>query len=718
GSDDITITFSADLTAAEVTWLESFAVSAAEQVTQSVMLQQMAIYRHGARSWLLSPPEREFWGEWEQVEGAYTTLVYPGRDEQIARRLVHDLDAIIVRVCRQLEGVTCPAGLRLRLRLSTDAESLLAVQDAEQMIMSGRSLSLPAPTLAGLPLDEAGYQALVRGYAVHVVSALITDLVDYECCRNGLLYRALLDKQLSQLGLRPWPLTQAGYEQLLAQPGGLRLDVGSLQIKPSLLLPAAAKWLPLYSLVDFLLADAALQTSVADLQRTLAGPLNFSGWLNQVTRERYTPDRFNAAWLQFVYEQTPSAHIELPVPLPDQDLQLVCTERNQGVWLYRYSWDTGNWTEVFGRGYEDINTAGYIYPLPGGRGHVLQEHFFSAGQRETRLSLWKDGREAMVLEPGSGATSSTYFLFYDSDTSGRYLILATFGDGYRVTGYELLDLATCSNGQCERWALAGQPLWSPDGAQTLLLGEPPIVETDVAAENDPWQAPLYRGDAQGQSAVAVGSGLGPFWLDNNTYGYLRRTGGKQVELVTAVAGDDTPHVVLRAADLLPHITSASRLDVIIADRVLANPADPRQLLGIARPAGEEGNNITTVFLLDLAADFHSVDEIIPVLQAVRPAWGHFSPDGRWLVVAVWNTNGRDSIFHLIDLESYERQTFSSSGYGLVWSAEGQWLAQVEEDYLLLRAPAYEYKQLILHDFSDCYSVYWVEKGDQRKGIRD
>lgn len=704
--DNITITLASDLTAAEVTWLEPLAVTGNKGTTETVSLQQTAIYRQGARNWLLSPPERRFWGEWQQARGAYVTLVYPQRDEPVARRLVHDLDAVIVRVCTQLEGVRCPAGLSLRLRLETDARSLLAVHDVETTITSGRSLDLPTPTLVGLPVDESGYQALVRGYGAHVALALITELVGYECCIHGLLYGALLDKQLSQLGLRPWPLTESGYEQLLSNPGSLRPGLGPLWTRRSLELPADDEWMQVYSLADFLLMEVIPEAAVAEIQRTLGRRSSFAAWFTRISRLPYDASAFNAAWLAFIYQRSASARVDLPIPLPKSDLRLVCSQRNQGVWLHRYDWDTGRWRQEFGRVYESGPASGYLYPLPGESGVVLQEAFFPNAQGEVRLSAWQNGHEIFALDQSPGVTASSYPYYFDgTDLTGHYLVLRTLGQR-RDARYQLLDLANCDQGVCETLSLPGQPLWSPDGRQTLLLGEPPVVTAAAGAEPDPWGAPLYLGDALGQAAVALGTGIEPFWLDDEMYGYLRRT-GDDVELVTAAAGDDSPHVILRATDLLPLMSPIPPGNVTV-DTVLANPGDMAQLLVTARNVETKGSEQIAFFLLELTAGGRAVLTITQLFQTDRPASvSGFSPNGRWLVISTWNAAERNNDVHLIDLLDHETQTFAASGFRLLWSADSQWLVQPEGEYLLLRAPAYNYKRLLLHDYSNCYSAHWV-----------
>jgi hypothetical protein len=133
---------------------------------------------------------------------------------------------------------------------------------------------------------------------------------------------------------------------------------------------------------------------------------------------------------------------------------------------------------------------------------------------------------------------------------------------------------------------------------------------------------------------------------------------------------------------------------------------------MARTVAVDRRDVLTFFLLELAADRRAVVEITQVFQTEQPASiNGFSPDGRWLVISTWNAAARVNDVHLIDLPGNERQTFPASGFRMLWSADSQWLVQPEGDYLLLRAPAYDYKQLVLHDFSDCYSAYWVNGRD-------
>ena len=137
---------------------------------------------------------------------------------------------------------------------------------------------MPAPTLVGLPLDDAGYQALFRGYASQLVTALISRFVDYDCCRQLPFYQALVDYQLNQLSLKPWPVTAANYAQIRDEQM-LLTDLAGLwrSENPDDLLGEDG-W-RVYAVVDYLLkADSSV--SAASLQRELLSRGSFFGWLN------------------------------------------------------------------------------------------------------------------------------------------------------------------------------------------------------------------------------------------------------------------------------------------------------------------------------------------------------------------------------------------------------------------------------------------------------
>ncbi|MCA9947931.1 MAG: hypothetical protein KC449_30825, partial [Anaerolineales bacterium] len=116
-------TLSPELTAAELTTLQNYSLDIGNGLTQTVQLARTDVYRLGADRWLYAPPEPEFWGETQTVEGQLLSVRYPARDEAIVQRLAADLEAKLVQVCNT-EGYECPSDARVRLDFSSRPNSL------------------------------------------------------------------------------------------------------------------------------------------------------------------------------------------------------------------------------------------------------------------------------------------------------------------------------------------------------------------------------------------------------------------------------------------------------------------------------------------------------------------------------------------------------------------------------------------------------------------
>ncbi len=214
--EEVAFTLAPDLRAAELLYPQAYVITRPDGVTETVTLQQTAVYREGDTRWLFSPPLEDFWGEWVTQDEGALLLAYPERDEAVAARLAVDLAALLDQMCAELADLRCGSDLRVQLRLDTDPESLIAINDIENVLESGLRLELPAPTLVGLPTDEASYDVLFRAYGVALATAVLAHQTEYDCCRHELFFRALRDYQLAQLGLQAWPLEAAMYGQILS----------------------------------------------------------------------------------------------------------------------------------------------------------------------------------------------------------------------------------------------------------------------------------------------------------------------------------------------------------------------------------------------------------------------------------------------------------------------------------------------------------------------
>lgn len=687
--EPITITLEPDLTTAELQFEQTYQVQRNYLTTETVTLRQTAVYRRGDARWLLAPPERAFWGEWLTYSGGRLMVAYPARDRDIAERLARDLEVTLDSLCRELADLHCPADLQVQLRLDATPESLIQAADFATVISSGRQLELPTPTLVGLPLDEPGYQALYRGYAIHLVSAVVTDLVGYECCQHELLYQALLDKQLAQLGLRPWPLTAAVYDELL---GVASENLAFHFLNVNLNSRAQQNWLHVYALADFLVTEGMPETSIAEIQRQLGSDSRYDIW-RQLVPQAADSRVFASQMLQFAYRQSASARIEPPIPLPDQTVQLICSS-SEGESLYQYNFQTAEWTRRFHK-QQVSNAYSAILTLPDGSGYLFQT--------QDQLILHRDEVETVVYEQAARTALSRGFSVSSFDPTGRYIVLTIYDDSNESTAYEnrLLDLQACGPDSCPLRPIPGWLIWSPDGSQTLI----PIRTPEQAGNpiDNNWWTQLQRGDMTGGRRVTIGVGGWPTWLEDNYYAYTRL--GEEyaenewdMEVVTASTADDTAHVLLRSSDLLAALPATKR---------------PSQLLplGVQLQSGYENRLVVfavnyqfspPIYYFSVEADttWSQVKHISFLFD--HDAWSNlsFSPDGRWLAALVY---AGGTTISLLNLETGEiEDTFHFRGFTeLSWSADGQWLLFSQDRELRLMAPAYGYERPIFHDLWPC-----------------
>ena len=270
-----------------------------------VTLHQIVTYRDEMASWVLVPAYPSFWGEKQTITGRYLTVEYPERDADTVKRLAREWDDMLAAVCRDLDGMRCRRTWKLKVKLSTESGSLARMADGASRgpLWKGMShassisrgageseLDLPTPSLIGSPVDEAGYQAVRAGYAPLIVGGGIADIVGWRCCEKVVFFRALLDKQLSQLGLIQWPVTASSYEDILQ---GSIHDVTNLhwvylQRSYNNITPEIQKIV--YSIVDFILAVNP-ERSPASLQRMLLRFNTYHPWLFNAFPVRKRRDR-------------------------------------------------------------------------------------------------------------------------------------------------------------------------------------------------------------------------------------------------------------------------------------------------------------------------------------------------------------------------------------------------------------------------------------------
>ena len=610
---------SPDLQTAEVTVEIPYQVHNQGRI-EKIRLQQVYYYRF-RNGWHWIEPDAEFWEgpDHEIYQKNNISAFYPRRDDEIVRRLMDDLRNYFVNLCNHPGTPSCRFTLSFLIRFERDPTVFGEIfnrtteNGAYSYIprFSGSSIgsgmmSLPTPSLVGLPVDEAGYQALLRGYASHILSAILAELYEDECCPNELTFPLFLEGELARRGLGFWP--------------------------PPL------------------------------LEREIAA------------------------------ENSPD-------PLPDKEIALLCTttERDR-LQLIRYNLANGRiWPLLSGRNITRIRSA------PDGRGIIAQEvEHLSEEQVLTRIIYWHDNTarilyEETLPEPVFAATS------WQVHEEEKRLLLVQSDLDNRVNTFTLIDLSECASGRCPKTTreMIGGPTWSPDSSQFL-----------IKSGNILWWRQFVGNDI---SQEPLGLGTAPFWVDGDTFGFVRTRENRLQEIVTAAAGNEEMSVVFDSERMRLMLMTEDRPQQLMIGYVGVDtiPAAFRDvtywtILGFEWfPNGELGQ----AYVFSYSPE---VDALWLHLQSDQLHSFNLSPNGRWLAASLYDDSleswrlqieavvaGQDtSLLPWQATEEAEPPRYD-------WSADSQWLFILHQGILTLYSPQSGAAQPVPPPIPGCVQAAWM-----------
>ena len=682
-----TVTLSSDLRAAEVTRDMAYALDVGNGLTETIVLRQTAVYRAGPNRWLLSPPEPDFWGADRTISGQYLTVHFPTRDANLVERLFLRLDDKLGEMCTQLPNFSCPPDFRLDVTFATTPESLAQAGLLDVIANQSLTLSLPTPTLVGLPQSESAFQALFRGYAALVLAAAITDIVDWRCCEQAVFYKAVLNELLHELGLRPEPVSAAQMETLWQEAVPMFSGAeGWLADGRTDALPGAVVAL---ALEEWGQTAVTLARSLAQNPRQ-----SYTGWLHVLAGRDYPTDEdLQQAWRGFVYRRSLTGQAAQPVPFPDQDLQLLCRPNlEQRLALYRYDLDGGNfWLE------QPLNQEmAAIAALPGGDGLAIWERTGRVGI--DGLFLWHDGQKIdLSWEKTSSSAGSVPFSL---DPNGTRLLLAP--DNSVDATYGLLDVAGCLSDDCRVAAVPGFPVVSPDGRRAIAL-ESGFPLTYAQAHGR-----LKLVDEEGDVLTAVGEGTSPFWLDAGTFAFVLDAGeGRRDTLMRGTLAAPAPQKWLDVGEITAVLADADRLRLIDFATMTPMP----NVLALVTTSAQDGQTVAEL----LAYDFATRQLLHHDLLSTSGLGQHeylLSPDGCWLLLRAQTEAAWELIAANLETFAVQRWTLQPANqlslvWSAAWSADGNWLALSDGDVVRLLAPDYGYETLFIPAIADCVTAVWV-----------
>jgi hypothetical protein len=300
--------------------------------------------------------------------------------------------------------------------------------------------------------------------------------------------------------------------------------------------------------------------------------------------------------------------------------------------------------------------------------------------------------EIVIQEWVSGRDSSSRPRLIGYHPSGRYLIMTDFVLPFRsnvpFTGPAwLVDLEDCDRDGCGPGSssspaqpLAGTPMWSPDGQRTLLQGQ-----VTVEPGTGQIQYELHLADREGQNPELVGVGLSPFWLNGDTYGYVRIPEGGEQELVVASVQDGEPSAVSNMAAFREAVAESEGIEpapMTYLGNILTTNAPVPQLLVRAQSPGPDEAMTSYVFLVTVA-EGNTTASVELLLASDAQVLAIPSPDGRWLSIREFDpvAGWERSTFSLLNVESGNQQPLGTGGDSL-WSPDGRWLVRSYDAYFL------------------------------------
>jgi hypothetical protein len=251
---------------------------------------------------------------------------------------------------------------------------------------------------------------------------------------------------------------------------------------------------------------------------------------------------------------------------------------------------------------------------------------------------------------------------------------------------------------------------------------------DSSAETPALQ--LYHTDRpdfmEGEALTAVagltdiGKGHAPFWLDNETVGYVALANGRfsrpGQELVLTPAGEDNHQELLTINELLTTFPDPASVERIFwIHYVMVHPANPKLLFVVALSGWDQQAHLFTFDrgsgeVQHLMQNSYAADHTLTL-----------SPDGGFQVLTGRNVNhpgiDRDSallLLHDLDLNTSTPFLIKPADFPPFpmydWSSDGEWLAMMlDQDLIGLFSPKHSELKLIESASGNCSSPAWINR---------
>ena len=172
------INLASTLSNAEVTFTQTYQITTPSFVTQTIALQHTIAYHYRERQWLAGPLANTAWGASLTHRLPHLTVNYPERDEVIVIRLLNDWNRLLQQLCNDAPPFRCGRDYTLSVELSSAPNAMYtSLTGVEFTVVPGQRLyAFSTPTYLGLPVDDAGYEAVCRAYSHILAQQILTDI--------------------------------------------------------------------------------------------------------------------------------------------------------------------------------------------------------------------------------------------------------------------------------------------------------------------------------------------------------------------------------------------------------------------------------------------------------------------------------------------------------------------------------------------------------------
>jgi hypothetical protein len=352
-----------------------------------------------------------------------------------------------------------------------------------------------------------------------------------------------------------------------------------------------------------------------------------------------------------------------------------------------YSWLQNQWqTDINNRHVVDIRK------MPTGEGVLLLEVEESSPESNIRIILWLDGRENILFEQTMPEETADLVTWQLQERENRLLL--EIPDLIRGAGtFYNFDLSVCGSGECssEIHHFWSRPIWSPNGDH-LLVRQYGLI----------WRQ-------KGFESIPLADGMAPFWVDDDSYGFIRSLGEDEIVVVRNLGEDDYQGIV-DTAELLSVLDQENRPKQMSIGHVAVDPANSNFWFILAFGLTVDGG-AGEAFIFKLN---RQTEDISLVVRSENLHSFGLSPVGGKLSATLYDLSSLSWKIIIHDVRSNLTVSHAlRGGYAqqippiIDWSPDGQWLLAMNQGFLTLVDINSNEQKLVSPPEAGCTRAVWL-----------